>query len=304
MTISVPATSANLGPGLDTLGLSLDFRNESRITPATHTSVRIYGEGENIERFRANNMFVKIFHKTLKDLDVPKQHFEFVFSNKIPISRGMGSSSAIIIGAISAAYCAAKLPIDKEKILHKALVYEHHPDNITPATFGGFNVATVEPLIRGNAQNIKSIIYHLHSPIPSFLRAVMVIPDKSTSTKYSRQCLPKRYTSYETIHNVSHASLLTMAFMQEKWDFLRIASIDKLHQDRRMKQFPILFQVQKFALENGALMSTLSGSGSSFLNICHEDDVCRIQKVLADKFNRFRVVSMGFDNKGLITQEN
>lgn len=294
MILSVPATSANLGPGLDVLGLSLDFRNEFHITRARESSVEIYGEGQGVQRFLADNMFVKIFRKTLEHLGVDEREFRFEFFNKIPVSRGMGSSSAVIVGAIAAAYKVANLPINKQDILEQALVYEPHPDNIAPAAFGGFTIS----MLGGRVDSRKvSVITHT---MPAYLRAVMVIPNRSISTKYSRQSLPKKYSSQDVIYNMSHTSVLSAAIMQEKWDLLKLASRDKLHQERRMRQYPVLFSVQKCALENGALMSTLSGSGSSFFNLCLEGDMSRLLQALQDRFQHFRVIPMRLDNDGLI----
>ncbi|WP_407379748.1 homoserine kinase [Helicobacter sp.] len=298
MLLSVPATSANLGPGLDVLGLSLDFRNEFHITRAKETSVEILGEGQGVQRFLADNMFVKIFRKTLESIGAEDEarngHFHFRFCNKIPVSRGMGSSSAVIIGAITAAYKLANRPIDRNEILRQALAYEPHPDNITPAAVGGFTMSML-----GTGADSGKVIYIKHA-MPSYLRAVMVIPNRSTSTKYSRQTLPKKYSSHEVVFNMSHTSILCAAIMQEKWDMLALASRDKLHQERRMRQYPILFSVQKCALENGALMSTLSGSGSSFFNLCLADDMSHLLQSLQERFYRFRVVPMRLDNDGLI----
>lgn len=297
MLLSVPATSANLGPGLDVLGLSLDFRNEFHITRAKETSVEILGEGQGVQRFLADNMFVKIFRKTLESLgandEAKRAHFHFKFCNKIPVSRGMGSSSAVIVGAITAAHKVAGHAIDKHEILRQALVYEPHPDNITPATFGGFTIS----MLGMGADSGR--VFHIKHEMPSYLRAVMVIPNRSTSTKYSRQTLPKKYSSHEVVFNMSHTSVLCAAIMQEKWDMLALASRDKLHQERRMRQYPILFSVQKCALENGALMSTLSGSGSSFFNLCLEDDMSHLLQSLQERFYRFRVIPMRLDNNGL-----
>lgn len=294
MILSVPATSANLGPGLDVLGLSLDFRNEFHITKARESSVEIYGEGQGVQRFLADNMFVKIFRKTLEQLQVNAGEFAFKFYNKIPVSRGMGSSSAVIVGAIAAAYKVANIPIDKQGIVERALAYEPHPDNIAPATFGGFTIS----MLGSGADSGK--VFSIKHTMPTYLRAVMVIPNRSISTKYSRQSLPKKYASYDVIYNMSHTSVLSAAIMQEKWDLLRLASRDKLHQERRMRQYPVLFSVQKYALENGALMSTLSGSGSSFFNLCLEGDMSHLLQALQDRFQHFRVIPMRLDNDGLI----
>ncbi|PAF47523.1 homoserine kinase [Helicobacter sp. 12S02634-8] len=293
MTISVPATSANLGPGFDSLGLSLDFRNYFNITPSILTSIQLIGEGEGFPKFRIDNMFVKIFKKTLVDLGLPESDFRFFFKNKIPISRGMGSSSAIIVGAVSAAYFWSQKYLDKQEVLNTSLIYETHPDNITPAVYGGFNVAVVE----------HKKVTHLTQEIPQSLKAVMVVPNRSISTKYSRQTLPKKYSTAESVFNLSRASLMSLAFAQGKWELLRLASKDKWHQEKRMKQFPVLFAVQKVALENGALMSTLSGSGSSFFNMCYADDASKLSEIFNKKFPNFRVLVLNFDNRGVVIEQ-
>ncbi|PAF43336.1 homoserine kinase [Helicobacter sp. 11S03491-1] len=293
MIVSIPATSANLGPGFDSLGLSLNFRNQFHITPSKLTSIQIVGEGEGMPKFLIDNMFVKIFKKTLLDFGILEREFRFFFSNKIPISRGMGSSSAVIVGAISAAYEVAGKKIDRESILNAALNYESHPDNITPAVYGGFNVAVVD----------YKKVYHLKQQIPDMFQAVMVVPNRSISTKYSRQALPRKYSVAESVFNLSRASLMSLAFAQGKWEFLRLASKDRFHQDRRMKQFPILFGVQKIALENGALMSTLSGSGSSFFNMCYRDDAQKLAAIFTKKFSNFRVFVLDFDNDGIVFEQ-
>ncbi|PAF51590.1 homoserine kinase [Helicobacter sp. 13S00477-4] len=289
MTISVPATSANLGPGFDSLGLSLDFRNYFEITPSNFTSIQIIGEGEGVPKFLIDNMFVKIFKKTLIDLGMPESEFRFCFKNKIPVSRGLGSSSAVIVGAIASAFEFAGKGLDKEAILNASLMYESHPDNITPAVYGGFNVAIVE----------QKKVYSLKNEIPKTLKAVIVVPNRSISTKYSRQALPKRYSTIECVFNLSRSSLMAMAFSQQRWDILRLASKDKLHQERRMKYFPILYSVQKIALSNGALMSSLSGSGSSFFNLCYFDDAPKLAAIFKKKFPPFRIYILNFDNEGV-----
>lgn len=289
MIISVPATSANLGPGFDCLGLSLDFRNYFCVTNSHIQTINIIGEGENFNKLRVDNVFVKIFSENLKKMGIFDQNFAFEFRNKIPISRGLGSSSAVISAALGMAHLLKYGKLNKQEILNLALQYENHPDNITPAIFGGFNVAVVD----------NGKVAHLKQNISDDIRAIIVIPNRAISTKYSRQTLPKKYTNTDSVYNLSRSSLMCMAFMQEKWDMLRIASKDKFHQYRRMKQYPVLFAVQKVALENGALMSTLSGSGSSFLNVCFRDDAQKILKAMQAKFSNFRVLDLAFDNQGL-----
>jgi homoserine kinase len=289
MIISVPATSANLGPGFDCLGLALDLRNTVDIRPSRFHSVSVRGEGENNPKLKGNNLFVGIFNDHYNKLTEKRQHFKFTFNNQVPLSRGLGSSSAVIVSAISSAHEAAGVRVSKRRILNHALVYESHPDNITPAVMGGFNTAVVE----------KGKVFSEMKHIPPYLKAVVVIPNKPISTAHSRTTLPKSYNKENAIYNLSHSSLLVAAFYSENWEILRIASKDRFHQRQRMKMLPELFTVQKLAYENGALMSTLSGSGSTFFSMCYDEDAERIHTKMQQRFPDFVVKTLDFDNQGL-----
>jgi len=290
--ISVPATSANLGPGFDTLGLAINFRNEIIIKPSRFFSVSTRGEGAENPHIRKNILFMNIFDKQYKILKGRKDNFRFEFTNRIPISRGLGSSSAVITAALTAAFVAAGQRYNKRNILNLALEYESHPDNITPAVMGGFNVACVE----------EEKVYSKKRKIPDYLRAVLVVPNRTISTAKSRTILPDTYKKEEVVYSLSRASFMTSLFMTESWDLLRIASKDKLHQTRRMKQMPELFEVQKVALNSGALMSTLSGSGSTFFTLCYADDASKIHKALEAKFPKYRIFTKTLDNYGVTSK--
>jgi homoserine kinase len=138
--------------------------------------------------------------------------------------------------------------------------------------------------------------------MPDYLRAVVVVPNRTISTARSRTVLPKIYRKEETVYSLSRAAYMTALFMSESWDLLRIASKDKLHQARRMKMMPELFDVQKTALKHGALMSTLSGSGSTFFNLAYEKDAERIAQSMRDRFPQFRVFVLALDNNGVTTR--
>ena len=293
MRISVPATSANLGPGFDTLGLALDLRNEVVIKPAKFHSVSLKGEGSDNPKLKDNNMFISTFNDFHTNLSQSKQQYRFEFHNSIPLSRGLGSSSAVIVSAIASAYAVAGIEINKRKLLNLALSYESHPDNITPAVMGGFTVATIH----------ENEVFFIKKDLPKTLKAVVVIPNRPISTNHSRKTLPFKYTKEDAIFNISHSSLLTAAFMSEDWRMLKKASKDRFHQYYRMKQMPELFAVQKVALRNGALMSTLSGSGSTFFNIVYEKDSNRLVKKLQENFPHFRTMVCDFDNHGVIVED-
>lgn len=290
MKILVPATSANLGPGFDTLGLALEFYNEIDIKPFKVQAISILGEGSNRALLKKNNTFVNIFNEIFVELTGIKENFKFKFKNSIPFSRGLGSSSAVIVSAIASAYKMANFKIDKNTILNKALIYENHPDNITPATFGGFTSSIIN----------CGKIFLQRCDISNDILAVVVIPPISMGTKESRSKLPKKYAISECVNNISHTSFLTACFFTKTYENLRFACKDMLHEDIRMKALPELFEIRNLAYKNGALMSVLSGSGSSFLNVVYKDDAKKLKKLLIDKFPNFRVETFSFQNSGII----
>jgi len=292
VTISVPATSANLGPGFDSLGLAVNLRNRVEFHPSKFFSVSIKGEGENNPRLKGNNLFVSIFNEHYNRLTKKRQNFKFTFYNKIPMSRGLGSSSAVIVSAIASAHEAAGIRVSKRRILNHALVYEPHPDNITPAVMGGFNAATVE----------KNKVFSQRKHLPDYIKAIVVIPNKPISTNKARTLLPKSYSKENAVYNLSHTALSVAAFFNEDWEILKLASQDRFHQKARMKTLPELFSVQKIAYESGALMSTLSGSGSTFFSMAYDEDSAMIANKLGQKFPDFTVKILDFDNDGLIIE--
>ncbi|MEA2049156.1 MAG: homoserine kinase [Campylobacterota bacterium] len=293
MKISVPATSANLGPGFDTLGLALNIRNQVVIKPAKFHSVSLRGEGSDNPKLKDNNMFISTFNDFYQNLSSKRQQFRFEFINEIPLSRGLGSSSAVIISAIASAYAIEGIELDDKKLLNLALSYESHPDNITPAVMGGFTVSTIH----------ENEVFFIRKSIPKSLKAIVVIPNRAISTNLSRKTLPFKYSKEDAVFNISHSSLLTAAFINEDWRMLKKASKDRFHQYYRMKQMPELFAVQKTALRNGALMSTLSGSGSTFFNIAYNKDAPRLVKKLQDSFPHFKIFACDFDNDGVIVED-
>jgi len=281
-----------LGPGFDSLGLAVDLRNRVELVPSRFFAVSIKGEGEDNPRLKGNNLFVSIFNEHYRRLTQKRQNFKFTFYNQIPMSRGLGSSSAVIVSAISCAHEAAGVKVSKRRILNHALVYETHPDNITPAVMGGFNAAVVE----------KQKVFSQQKHLPDYLKAVVVIPNKPISTAKSRTTLPKSYSKENAVYNLSHTAVTVGAFFNEDWEMLRLATQDRFHQKIRMKMLPELFAVQKMAYDNGALMSTLSGSGSTFFNMVYDQDAPILAEKFREAFGDFEVKILNFDNDGLIVE--
>lgn len=301
MKIRVPATSANLGPGFDCLGLALNLFNEVKIQEAKAQSIEIKGFGEDDKTLAKKNLFIEIFKTEFELLSKEKCEFSFKFNNQIPFSRGLGSSSAVIVSALAAAFFMAGKKASKKEILNAALKYENHPDNIAPATLGGFVCALIEDkdeLVVKRSNHQKNEVFAIKAKIDKDFKALICIPENAFSTELSRQVLPRKISFEKAVFNLAHASFLTACFLNKNYEFLRLASKDKLHQISRMKALNELFSVQKCALENGALMSTLSGSGSSFFNFVHQDDVMRLKQKMNEKFHKFDFKILDFNDKG------
>ena len=231
------------------------------------------------------NIFREIYTKLGGN---PNQNFKISFQNNIPFSRGLGSSSAVIVGAIATAYEMCGFSAERGKILNLALEYENHPDNIAPAVYGGF----VSSIVDGKS------VYSQKCEVDSDIKAIVVIPDMPMPTNESRGKLAKNFSIKDCVSNLSHAAFLTACFMKRDYDSLRLACVDKMHEDVRMSALPELFCVRELAYNNGAIMSSLSGSGSTFLNLAHVSDAQKIKNALADKFKNFKVEILDIDNNG------
>lgn len=288
MTILAPATSANLGPGFDSLGLAIKLYNKTIINSQKFVQISVRGEGAENNWIKTNNTFVNIFNEIYNSLCNDKKKFRFDFENNIPLSRGLGSSSAVIVAAIASAYKMAGFALSKQKVLDTALKYEPHPDNIAPCVFGGFNASIIE----------NGKVFSKKADLDENLRAVLLIPDTAISTKKSRSLLPINYSVAECVNNLSHASVLSACFFSKDYENLRRASHDEMHENRRMQALPQLFNARKIAYENGALLSTLSGSGSTFFNLCFKDDALKISKALENEFNTYKILTCELNNTG------
>ncbi len=255
LSIKAPATSANLGPGFDTLGLALDLWNETTITPAKEFSVQVSGEGEGKLTSGKNNLLVRAGQRVAERAGraLPPFHAECV--NQIPLSSGMGSSSAAILTGMLAANALLENPFTREEILNLASEMEGHPDNVAPALLGGLVISMVE-----NGQVIARKI-----PVDARIRVTIALPDFYLLTKQARAALPKRVLRKDAVHNISHAALVVEALRNGDLDLLGKAMTDKLHQPYRLKLIPGAASAMRAAKEAGASAVALSGAGPGLI---------------------------------------
>lgn len=253
--IKVPGTSANCGPGFDCLGLAATIYNEFEFTFLEEERLIIEARGEGAENIPVDDKNI-VWRSARIVLERSGNGDRFKgaiikMENRIPMSRGLGSSAAAIVGGLVAANAAVGKPFTRNDILRFATDIEGHPDNVAPAIYGGFTVSTVD---KGRVQTF--------SFLPKIkLKLVVAVPDFPLSTKMARQVLPKTISMKDAIFNISRASMLIAALINGKEKFLSMAFDDALHQPYRTKLVPGMQEVFTAAKRVGALGVALSGAG-------------------------------------------
>ena len=301
VTFKIPATSANIGSGFDSVGLALDLYNEIHIYENENSKkieFEIIGEGEK-EISKDNNMILDAMKLVYKKLKVkPEKGYIIKCVNRIPLSRGLGSSSAAIIGGlISANYILGNKLSLEDDILNMAVQLEGHPDNVSPAILGGI----VSGVVRKN-EDFKYVKINA----PKNLKAIVAIPNFYLSTEKARNTLPKEISFKDAIFNISRAALLTSALASNRLDLLEVATDDKLHQDYRAKFIPGLKELFKQAKNAGAYSVTISGAGSSILALVKNDEkiIKDVSNAMKDSFSKKKIESeikvLNIPNKGII----
>ena len=253
--IKVPATSANLGPGFDALGLALDFWNETVITPAQDFFIKALGEGEDRITSGKNNLIIRAAQKLAlrAEKDLPPFHAECV--NRIPLSSGLGSSAAAVVTGLLAGNALLGNHFSSEEILNIASDIEGHPDNVAPALVGGLVVSTMN----GNQVIARQI------PVGMDVHITIALPDFYLPTKQARAALPKKTSIKNAVHNISRTVLVTEAFRSGDLSLLGEAMTDKLHQPYRLRLIPGATSAMEAAKEAGASAVALSGAGPSVI---------------------------------------
>ena len=259
--VRVPATTANLGPGFDTLGLALALYNSiSMRISDDELKILVEGEGAEFVPLNQRNIVYRSALKVFEYLQVPVPGLTIHLNNDIPIARGLGSSAAAIIGGIVAASHLAGQTLTAQQVLYLANQVEGHPDNITPALLGGLTISCLE----------GDQVVFIKTEMPADLKAVVAIPDFQLSTAEARKVLPKAVSLQDAVYNVSRSSLLVAALMSGKLDVLPTAMSDRLHQPYRARLIPGLEDVFKAGLEAGALGVVISGSGPTTIAFAKE----------------------------------
>lgn len=290
ITIKVPATSANLGPGFDTLGLALDLWNESTFELADDFTVYIEGEGTGKLTHGKNNLIIRAAQNLAERVGKELHPFIVRCVNRIPTGSGMGSSAAATLTGLLAANVLTKSNFSNDEILDIATEIEGHPDNVAPALMGGLVVST---LSEGKVIARKLPVAPMH--------VTVVLPDFHFPTKEARNSLPKYVDLKDAVHNISRALLVTEAFRSGDLSLLGEAMNDRLHQPYRLKLIPGAEEaLHAMKTEGGAAAVALSGAGPSLIAFSQTENNAgsAAKRAFAQAGLSARIFQLGVSNRG------
>lgn len=276
--IKVPATTANLGPAVDSLALALEIFNEVTFERSDEFSIEIEGEGKDKLSRGKDNLIYCAFENLFDYIHESVPCVKISCNNTIPVGRGLGSSAAAIISGLLGANTFCGRHLSEKEFLKVALTLEGHPDNLTAALAGGCTLTIREG---------DEVLYR-QVPVPPRLRAIIFIPDFEMPTLKTRKLLSKDYTLEQTIFNVSRAAYLILSLTTIQLEDLRIATQDAMFQPRRKELFPEMNDIFEAALAAGALGVFLSGGGSSIIALADSNET-KIIKAMTDKATQLKI---------------
>lgn len=258
--IQVPATSANLGSGFDSLGIALNLYNQvwmeesDTIDISSKDSIRVPADDSNLIFWAAKQVYEKCGRK-LPGLKI-------VQLNNIPMARGLGSSSACIVAGILGANRLLGGPLSVQELINLAAEIEGHPDNTTPAIEGGLAASAIE----------AGRVYSVSVPVSEKIRFALFIPPFELKTEKARSVLPTEYSRSDAVYNLSRSALMAASLFSGKLENLRVAVQDKIHQPYRASLISHLDDVFRLSYELGSLGTYVSGAGPTIISMIDAAD--------------------------------
>ena len=265
--IHVPATTSNLGPGFDAIGMALDLYSTFTVeTGVEATEVVIQGYGQDLLPRDESHLLLQVTAQALDKLGLTMPPVRLTQHNRVPLGSGLGSSSTAVVGGLALAQALAGVPFDREALLNDACALEGHPDNAAPCVMGGLVTALWD----------GAHCSWLHLPFSAQLGAVVCTPALSLSTKEMRRALPEQVPFEDAVFNGAHACMLVGALTTGRLDLLKGAVRDRLHASYRSAFIPGYDAVVRAAEAAGALVATISGAGPTIIALTDrskDDDV-------------------------------
>ena len=281
--LRVPASSANLGSGFDSIGACLDIWNEIKFCEGDF-SISNKGYGAKSFSTDKKNLIYKSYLQANQILGKSEKEISINCINNIPISGGLGSSSAAIISGIMIAYAIHNIDINKDDIFQISASMEGHPDNVGPAIFGGITIGYNDD----NDWYLSPVKYSKNLKIISF------VSDQKILTKESRKGLPDGISREDSVYNISRSALLINSLSNNNFDDFKYAFQDKVHEQYRTPQIKGFSTISNAAISAGALATYLSGSGPTISAIAESKELT-INYEMLDAANK-----LGVNGEGII----
>lgn len=281
VSVKVPATTANLGPGFDCLGLALPIYNtitvEETIMPGTGVEINIIDETNEQDIISIptdeNNIVYKAIELLYNSIGQTPDELKITINTHIPIARGLGSSAAVVVGGLLAANKLLGSPADEAALLSIASEIEGHPDNVTPAIVGGFVLASLE--------EDGSVVYR-KLPWPKDWKITVCIPDYELATDIARSVIPEEIPLKDAIFNLKRSAMLVEAVNSADKDLMKFALSDRLHQPYREKLVPGMKEIKEVLKhEDNVMGCVLSGAGPALLVVSYGNNLNKIKEIIS-----------------------
>lgn len=291
ITVRVPATTANIGPGFDSMGCALALYNyiTCKVLPAGKLVITGCPEPYQNEE----NLAVQGYRAVLSRLGLPNEGLSLNIRAEIPVCRGLGSSAALIAGGAAAANLLHGSPLPPAELLEVTNEIEGHPDNLAPAIYGGLTASLVED---GKPRTVKL-------PLSPTLRWVAAIPDFELSTHLARAVLPKEVAFVDAVYNASHVAVLVGALGRGDRELIAMALRDRLHQPYREKLIPEYNKVKTAAEQCGAIAFCISGAGPTLLALTDEASfAAQFAEKCKRLEHRWNIMEFAVDTEGIVAE--
>ena len=258
--LTLPATSANLGPGFDAAALAMSLTLQLEARTAGHDSIEASGLGAEVCGALEDNLILESYRTVMTGAGKAAGALSLVVENEIPLGMGCGSSAAARLAGVALANHFGQLGMDDASVVTEASRLEGHPDNVAACWYGGYTVSV----------SVETGVIAASFAVDSTWQLLLALPEAGLATEAARALLPTELSREDAIFNLQRAALLTAAFAQERLDLLRIAMEDRLHQPHRRKVCGLLEHLDKLHAAPEFAGVALSGAGPALLGILSE----------------------------------
>lgn len=293
VTLKLPATSANLGPGFDALGLAMDFHLHVEARAASRFAIKASGRSAAKIAEVDDSLIVETYRSVLGAQRLDPPPLELRLRNEIPLGMGCGSSAAALVAGVGLANHFGRLGWSRQQVVTEASLREGHPDNVAACVLGALTVSAMRSVESGPAV-VSAVALEPAVSWPLLL----VMPEASLSTTKARALLPAQYSKADAIANVQGAALVTAAFASGRGDLLASAMGDRMHQPYRSAACPLLPVLLPLAGQGDALGVALSGAGPSVLLVLRAE----CDRGVVERQVRAALAAGGFEAELLFTE--